>query len=101
MTHPTNRRLLSLTFAAALYTGVCEAQQALAPEVADVGNGWYRQHFKGAGITYLVDATARRCFAAERRGGGITEIPCKQLKRRSEWIPVITWTKAPVNRRRN
>ena len=72
-----------------------------AQEIKAAKNGWYKQSFKDIGINFLVDTVSRTCFISQGRAGGISEIRCRGLKRRPEWQAIITWTKAPKERRHN
>ncbi|MBN2588438.1 MAG: hypothetical protein JXA96_01130 [Sedimentisphaerales bacterium] len=43
----------------------------------------------GYKVQYVVDTVCQVCYC--KLVEGITEIPCKKLKKRPEWKEVITW----------
>jgi len=76
------------------------AAQSANPAVKAVKGGWFRQDFKGVGVSYLVDPLAHACYIM-RRAGGVSQISCRGLKRRQEWASIITWTFAARERKIN
>ena len=78
---------------------------AAMPTAADAGwpkkvqeskDGAYFQAvdlLRGSHSYYLVDTRAELCFVLfnQSGSGGMTLIPCKNLKKRAEWKDIITW----------
>lgn len=78
-------------YSALLALLVVAGPASAAPEILELGDGWYKQRFKSAGVVYIVDSIGRTCFAAVSTG--MTQVTCKSLKRRPEWAAIITWEK--------
>lgn len=63
---------------------------AATPRVDERISNVFLQNFRNEGYSYVVDPYAQLCFVITHNGG-VTEIDCAALKRRSEWQPVIYW----------
>ena len=72
-----------------LSAAVLVKAQGAAPTVHALESGWYKQYFKATRVTYLVDTISRLCYAVT--ASGVTQINCRQLKRRPEWANVVSW----------
>lgn len=61
------------------------------PKIKNIENGWFTQHFEKPKVSYYVDTVTGLCFVAGEGVGGLTNIPCNNLKFRREWSEIITW----------
>lgn len=86
MTHRLSALVSILTLLSALPAAAAQTEDTA--KIRKFEGGFYKQQFKSAGVTYIVDTHAQVCFLSER-GGGMALISCKALKRRPEWAKVL------------
>ena len=81
------KKFIVVSIAVLLFSAASTASAGdKAPKVKDQGQGiltaWTAQY------KYVVDTVIQLCYFTNN---GATVIPCKSLKKRPEWTPVITW----------
>ena len=89
---------MALTFLLSITLLICDIKLSYsAPEVKHISlekesNGLYTMNNPGDwGFVYVVDTVAELCFVRPLNGGGHSQIPCSNLKKRPEFKGIIKW----------
>ncbi len=92
-------KFLKLLVVGLILMGQSRLVAAEPPKVEKDNNGWFYAEYElkwGHTIRYQVDSVAQLCFARGQIQAGAPEIiDCKDLAKRAEWKPIITWVQQP------
>lgn len=73
-----------------LLTASITSQAANAPKVKEFGKGKYMQDL-GKYFGHIVEIEIQTCYSFYHES--LTKIDCKDLYKRDEWKPILTWVK--------